>query len=214
MCIRNKKYVMTDLLLCLVQSASHLSEHPEICRIGYVNAKKQAQLEQNIIYIYKRQPLPDTFKFIIRKKIPVSFSVLRSKPLSCQSAEDRETQVTLTTTKRRTSTSHKQKSVQKSLLSSSECARVPPGLACFWKFALSWGLRWSRGVICSKQMPRSFIPHSWMRSFLPWFCVQLALTYTQAHYADTPCAATQKNTRPRSHLLSFCLLVFMLATFK
>lgn len=120
-------------------------------------------------------------------------SFLRSKPLSCQSAEDRETRVTSTTTKRKRSTSRKQKSVRKSLQSSSECARVPPGLTLFFGiFALSGGLRRSRGIMRSKQMPPSFIPHSWMRSFLPWFCVQLALTYTQAHYADTPCAATQK----------------------
>lgn len=60
-------------------------------------------------------------------------------------------------------------------------------------------------------MPPSFIPHSRMRSFSPWFCVQLALTYTQAHYADTPCAATHThrhthihtNARPRSCLFGF-----------
>lgn len=129
-------------------------------------------------------------------------SFLRSKPLSCQSAEDRETRVTSTTTKRKRSTSRKQKSVRKSLQSSSECARVPPGLTLFFGiFALSGGLRRSRGVMRSKQMPPSFIPHSWMRSFLPWFCVQLALIYTQAHYADTPCAATHKKIL--DHVLMF-----------
>lgn len=148
--------------------------------------------ENNLHTVYKHQHLPDVFKLLVWKKHPHSFCVPRSKLLSCQNAEDQETQVILTTTKKRTSTSHRQKSVQKSLLSSSECARVPPGLTCFGKFAPSWRLKWSRGDICSKQMPRSFIPHSWMRSFLPWFCVQLALTYTQAHYADTPCAATHK----------------------
>lgn len=73
------------------------------------------------------------------------FCILRLKPPSCQSAEDQETRATLTTTKRRTFVSHKQKSVQKSSLSSSEWARVPSGLTCFGIFALSWGLRWNWG---------------------------------------------------------------------
>lgn len=94
---------------------------------------------------FKHQSLFGIFKVNIRKQFLIFFCVLRSKPPSCQSAEAQETRVTLTTTKRRTFTSHKRKSVQKSLLISSEWARVPSGLTCFGIFALSWGLRWNWG---------------------------------------------------------------------
>lgn len=129
----------------------------------------------------------------------------RLKLPSSQSAGDLETRATLTTTKRRTFVSHKQRSVQRSLQSSSEEARVPSGLSCFSIFALCLRVKSGTEVImCSKQMPSSFIPHSWMRSFLPWSCVQLALIYTQAHYAHTRCAASQ-STRPHFHCLSLFL---------
>lgn len=56
----------------------------------------------------------------------------RLKLPSCQSAEDQETQATLMTMKRRRSVYRKQKSVQKSLLTSSERARVPIRALVFW----------------------------------------------------------------------------------
>lgn len=82
---------------------------------------------------------------LIQNEKLMSFHILRLKRPSCQSAEDRETQATSTTTRRRRSVCRKQKSVRKSLLTSSERAGVPSGLVCFGIFALRWGLRWNWG---------------------------------------------------------------------
>lgn len=80
------------------------------------------------------------------------FSKLRLKLLSCQSAEAPETQVTLMTTKRRTSTSHKRKSARKSLPIFSGHAGLPSGLTRLGKMCTLLGaLRWNRGIILSKQ---------------------------------------------------------------
>lgn len=120
------------------------------------------------------------------------FFKLRSKLLSCQSAEAPETQVTSMTMKRRTSTSRKRKSARKSLPIFSWSPGLPSELTRLGKCALSWG-GWG-GTDA-----HSFISHSWIRSFLPWFSVCLALIYKQVHHADF--------NRTRQHFFFFFFYV-------
>lgn len=80
------------------------------------------------------------------------FSNLRWKHLFCQSAEDPETQVTSTITKRKMFTSRKRKSAQKSLPIFSRRAGLPSELMCFEETCtLLGGSKWNRGIILSKQ---------------------------------------------------------------
>lgn len=88
------------------------------------------------------------------------------------------------TTKRRTFMSRKRKSARKSLPIFSRRAGLPSGLTRLGKRSLSWGGRGRRALYFRNKMPHSFIPHSWLRSFLPWFSVRLALIYKQVHHAD------------------------------
>lgn len=106
--------------------------------------------------------------------------------------------------KRRTFVSHKQKSVQKSLLSSSEWARVPSGLTCFGIFALSWGLRWnwSRHVF---KRNASFLYSTWLNEVLLAMILRAVSTNL---YTDTLCRHLLCcNTKILDHLLIFCFSV-------
>lgn len=80
-------------------------------------------------------------------------------------------------------------------------ARAPSGLYCFWDICTQ--LRVKVELTCSKSLPRFFIPHSWMRLFLPCSLLQVLLPPIdpQTNYADIPCAATQ-STRPHPHCFS------------
>lgn len=136
--------------------------------------------------------------------------ILRLRPPSCQSAEDQETRATLTTTKRKTSTSHKQKSVQKSLLTSSEWARVPSGLTCFGIFALSWGLRWNRGRHVFKTNA-SFLHSTQLNEVLLAMILRAVSTnlYTGTLCRHPSCC----NTKILDHVIIFCLFSFFLLLF-
>lgn len=141
-----------------------------------------------------------------RKKINIAFYVLRLKPPSCRSAEDQEIRATLMTTKKRTFVSRKQKSVQKSLLSSSEWARVPSGLKCFGIFALSWGLRWNWGRHMFKTNV-SFLHSTRLNEVLLAMILRAVSTnlYTGTLCRHPLCC----NTEILDHFLIFCLLSFV-----
>lgn len=143
---------------------------------------------------------------LTQKKINIAFYVLRLKPPSCRSAEDQEIRATLTTTKRRTFVSRKQKSVQKSLLSSSEWARVPSGLKCFGIFALSWGLRWNWGRHMFKTNV-SFLHSTRLNEVLLAMILRAVSTnlYTGTLCRHPLCC----NTEILDHFLIFCLLSFV-----
>lgn len=85
---------------------------------------------------------------------------LRWKRLFCQSAEDPETQVTSTITKRRTSTSRRRKSAQKSLPIFSRRAGLPSGLTYFEETCTLLGEVEQRRHTFKTKKPHSFIPHS------------------------------------------------------
>lgn len=63
-------------------------------------------------------------------------------------------------------------------------------------------------IMCSKRLPSPFIPQKaeWGRSCHDPSCVHLALTYTQAHYADTPLCC---NTQILDHVLLYVLFVWV-----
>ncbi len=155
-------------------------------------------------HIYKSQPLLAYFNYLFRTMI-IFFIVLRLKRPSCQSAEDLETQATLTTMKRRTSMCHKQKSVQKSLLTSSAWARVPSGLTCFGIFALSWGLRWNRGHHMFKTNA-SFLHSTQLNEVLLAMILRAVSTnlYTGTLCRHPSCC----NTKILDHVFIFCLFFF------
>lgn len=138
------------------------------------------------------------------------FCILRLKPHSCQSAEGQETQATLTTTKRRKFVSHRQKSVQKSLLSSSEWARVPLGLSCFGIFALSWGLRWNWGCNVFKRNA-SFLHSTRLNEVLLAMILRAVSTnlYTGTLCRHQLCC----NTKILDHVLIFSVFCLPLLSF-
>lgn len=109
---------------------------------------------------------------------------LRLKLPSCRSAEDLETRATSTTTKRRTFASHKQKSVQKSLLTFSQEPIRFPRLwdICTLMRVIRWN--WGHPVLLTIASFLHSTRLKWGR-FLPCPLVLLAPIYTQANYADT-----------------------------
>lgn len=77
-------------------------------------------------------------------------------------------------------------------------------LTCIGIFAVCWG--WSWDMMHSKQLPSSFIPQGWMRSFLPLSSSRAVSTKRiHRHIMQTPLVLRHKNTR-NTMFFVFCFL--------
>lgn len=169
-------------------------------RWGFVSLLKGRECH-NQLFESRNMRLPELYIYF-----------LRLKPLSCQSAEDRETRATLTTTKRRTFTSRKRKSVQKSLLTFSEQGPGPLRALLFWDICTLLlklkGSRWNRGHHVL-QIVASFLHSTQLNEVVLCHAPSPPGAVSAARHTDKlcrhlPCAATRSTSPTVFIIFYFC----------